>query len=228
MAKPPKNDSLIKTLVQSPELLGTFVIIFISGGVFVVVLFYLPLTLGVLTGVLFVALLWVTIRSGVALAHTKAILKTRGAELRGLIENMEDGVVIYDPFFKVIDLNRAFEEITETARDRIFGKTISPELVRENELAIAAQIIFPSLAPSATQVSEEGAWPQVAEIVLGEPPKTLLLNLNQLLNEKGEVVGFIKIVRDETREKAIIESIQASVPGRCKKIKETSTQKSSK
>lgn len=186
--------------------MGVLVIALVSGGVFVVVLFYLPLVLAVLAGVLFVALFWATARSAITLAKARGALGTQGGELRGLVENIKDGVVIYDPMFKIIDLNQAFEDLVGVARNKLVGKTISPDLVKEGGFAIAAQIIFPSLAPSATQISEGGAWPQIAEVVLGEPPKTLIVSLNQLLNEKGGVVGFMKIIRDETRERMIIES----------------------
>jgi len=193
-------------LARSPELLGMFVIILVASGVFVVTLFYLPLAMGVLAGVLFAAIVWTAVRSGLALVNTQTTSRTRGAELKGLIENIEDGVVIYDLGFKIIDLNRAFEETVGETRSQLLGKTISPDLVRESGFALAAQIIFPSLAPSVTQVSEEGVWPQVAEVVLGEPPRTLLLTLNRLVDEKGEALGFMKVVRDETRERMIIES----------------------
>src|SRR3989338_10973125 len=103
MKKLPKRNALAQMLARSPELLGMFVIILVASGVFVVTLFYLPLAMGVLAGVLFAALVWTAVRSGLALVNTQTTSRTRGAELKGLIENIEDGVVIYDLGFKIID-----------------------------------------------------------------------------------------------------------------------------
>ncbi len=207
MAENRKNsDSLSSLIRRSPELLGLLVIACISLGVVGVAIFYLPLVFAITTGVVFVVVLTTLVGTGLRLARNKLAFAVETAELRSLIENVKDGVLVYDLGFKIIDTNKAFEEIARVERKNLVGKVITPALLKNPELSITTQIVFPSLAPRATQTSEGGSWPQTAEVVLSDPQTTLLLTLNQLLDSNGLVIGFIKIVGDETREKAIIES----------------------
>ena len=63
----------------------------------------------------------------------------------------------------------------------------------------------PSLAPSMTAISDAD-WPKIIDITLDGPKRELRTVLNRISNDKGEVVGFLKVVTDLTRENAIIES----------------------
>ncbi|GEM_PF-594360 len=130
--------------------------------------------------------------------------KIRNIELGAVVENIRDGVVVYDPNFRIISMNRAAEELFGVSAKETVGTFITPELVNNTHLRILTQVIFPSLAPSISTLS--GDWPQVVDLAFEEPRLELHTVLNRIVGNDGGVVGFLKLITDTTREKAILES----------------------
>jgi len=127
-------------------------------------------------------------------------------ELKAVIENIEDGIIIYDTNFKIIDFNPAAQKIFGLNPEEIINKTITPDMVQNPHLKILTQILFPSLAPSINTITDSG-WPKIVEINFEEPHLKLKTFLNQVINqENNQVVAFIKIIQDETRESDILQS----------------------
>ena len=126
-------------------------------------------------------------------------------QFQSLIETIRDGVIIYTPDFKIIFMNTAAEELTGITKDAAAKKAITPELAQDPAFGIITQIIYPTLSPTVTQISE-GDWPQVVDITLQNPPLVLRTILNQVHDEAGQVIRFIKIVDNRTRESSILES----------------------
>lgn len=126
-------------------------------------------------------------------------VKTEG--FSALTENLKDGVVIYDPDFTIISLNKEVENMFNIKRNDFVGKKIQPKtsLLKDDKLFV--QILFPSLASSAVQTSESDEWPRVVEITTENPTRKFLTYLSSVSKEEGGVSYFIKIIRDETKEK---------------------------
>ncbi|MAF79954.1 hypothetical protein CL629_02655 [bacterium] len=127
------------------------------------------------------------------------------AQFQTLIETLEDGVITYTPDFQVTFVNRSAERILRIKRENVIGVKISPDKKNDPNLGSITQVIFPSLAPVVTQVSDSG-WPQVTDMMLENPPIKLRATLNRIADEKGNQTGFIKIIRDKTREEEILDS----------------------
>ncbi len=130
--------------------------------------------------------------------------KIRNTELEAVVENIRDGVMVYDPNFRIISMNRAAEEVFGLSAKEVVGTFVTPELVNNAHLRILAQVIFPSLAPSINVTSNE--WPQVMDITFEEPHLELHTVLNRIVGSDGRVIGFLKLITDTTREKAILAS----------------------
>ncbi len=118
---------------------------------------------------------------------------------------MRDGLLVYDTDFRILSVNRAAEEIFNLKAGEVLNKNIEPGLVSNPRLRALAQVIFPSLAPTMSPISESG-WPQITEITLEDPHLEIKTSLNRIVNDKGEVVGFLRMVTDLTREKNIVQS----------------------
>lgn len=131
--------------------------------------------------------------------------QAKNFELEAIMENIRDGVLVYDPNFKILSLNRSAEKILGLEAREVLGRTMEPGLVKDPHFRAITEIIFPSLASSMTTISDAD-WPKIIDITLDEPKMELRTVLNRISNDKGEVVGFLKIVTDLTRERAIIES----------------------
>jgi signal transduction histidine kinase len=85
------------------------------------------------------------------------------------------------------------------------GQYIEPGMVKNPRLRALTQVIFPSLAPLMNTISSSG-WPQIIDLTLEDPKKELRTALNRIVDNKGEVVGFLKLITDTTREKNMTES----------------------
>lgn len=126
-------------------------------------------------------------------------------ELETIMANIRDGVIVYDTNFTVLSMNEAALKITGISAEEALGKAIEPGLINNLRLRTLTQIIFPSLAPSMATISANG-WPQIIDITLEKPHTELRTVLNRVINDKNEVVAFMKLVTDMTREKGVLES----------------------
>jgi signal transduction histidine kinase len=131
--------------------------------------------------------------------------RIKNFELEAIMENIRDGVIVYDANFTILSMNRSALSIVNLNAEEVLGKTIGPDLIKNPHLRVLTEIIFPSLAPAMTTVSASG-WPQIIDITLEDPHLELRTVLNRIVNEKGEMVGFLKLVTDTTREKKVVES----------------------
>ncbi len=127
-------------------------------------------------------------------------------ELDVILRDLEDGVVIYSPQFEILHMNPAAERLFSISGQKYVGTRIKPEISSNPELKVLTQTVFPSLASSVLQVSEANEWPQIVDILIDEPELKLHTTLSRVIDDAGRILLFIKIVRDETRERSILRS----------------------
>jgi len=123
-----------------------------------------------------------------------------------IIKDFPDGIIVYDPDFYVKNFNPAAEKIFQLKAEEVLAKKLEPDLLKNERFRLLIQTIFPSLAPSLKQISETNAWPQIAILNFENPPLELKTFLNRIVDKNGQVLNFIKIVHNQTREKAILRS----------------------
>ena len=142
--------------------------------------------------------------SEVSLIKKEFEVKTRGFNF--LAESLDDGVIIYDPDFTVLAMNGAAERIFGIRGADFVGKRLQPKTGFAGGEALLVECVFPSLAPSSSQISEPNVWPQVVEISAENPPRKLRTALSRVPGPGGEASYFIKTVRDETHEQGVLAS----------------------
>jgi two-component system phosphate regulon sensor histidine kinase PhoR len=135
----------------------------------------------------------------------RAETEFKNREFEAVIENLREGVVAYDPNFKILSVNKAFEAMFGLRSEEVIGIKIEPGFIKNPRLRALTQVIFPTLAPAARQISEEG-WPQIVDIDLEEPSLHLRTVLNRIVDKNQATIGFLKLISNLTREKEIIES----------------------
>ncbi len=124
------------------------------------------------------------------------------AELNAVLQNISEGVLIYDPNYRILSFNRAAETIFDVNAAEVVGQIIGPEDVKIPRLRFLVEVMFPSLAPSVTTIQDH-VWPQIMDLVFEEPHREIRVALNRVMGEGGEVSEFLKIVTDRTREKEL-------------------------
>lgn len=125
------------------------------------------------------------------------------AELRAVAGNIRDGILIYDPNFRITFVNRAAEEIFGLDAAEVVGRTFGPEDVQSPRFRLLTQVIFPSLAPNVATIQDK-TWPQIMDLTFEEPHREFRITLNRVTDEAGVVTGFLKLVYDRTRERDLI------------------------
>ncbi len=168
-------------------------------------LFFLPTPLGIFN---VIALIFIFALAAVNYEHIirfSSENRVKNLELETIIQNIRDGVLVYDTNFRILSLNQSAEKIFGINAQEVLGIQLQPEVAKNPHLRVITEVVFPSLAPVMSVISDSG-WPQIIDITLEDPHLELRTVLNRIMNDKNEVVGFLKLVTDTTREKGILES----------------------
>ncbi len=128
-----------------------------------------------------------------------------------IIENLTSGLVEYDSNFTVLRINRAAEEMLGVQRGSVVGKQIKPEDTSKRELESLFRVSYPGLTPEVRKLSKELSGitnADVHEIIVRYPfERELQVVTAPIISPvTGEMHGFVKVVRDITREKMISKS----------------------
>lgn len=168
--------------------------------------FYLPAVLPFFAAGILAVLTAIIAVSGFRLAKLNLEIKIERNELKSIIANLRDGVIVYDPDFKILIFNEAAEQIFNLKSRDVVGQRFTPERAREDQFKLLVQVIFPSLAPSISRQSEAGVYPQVADISFEQPKLDFRTTTDKITDSQGRLLGFVKLVRDRTREIALLRS----------------------
>jgi len=147
-----------------------------------------------------------SIWNGIAMAKTNFSLRLEKNQNSAIIAGFSEGVIAYDQHFQIMSVNQAMEAIMGIRKDEVLGKSVGPEWAGNPRYKILAQIMFPSLAPTVVKKTLTG-YPQQVDVTLQEPREMHLeITTNQIFDESGKLIGFIKVVRDRSREVALLRS----------------------
>jgi signal transduction histidine kinase len=168
-------------------------------------LFFLPAPLGIFNVLAFVLIFALAAANYEHIVRFSSENKVKNLELETVIQNIRDGILVYDTNFRILSLNKSAEKIFGISAEEVLGIQMEPEVAKNPHLRVITQVIFPSLAPVMNVISDSG-WPQIIDVTLEDPHLELRTVLNRIMNDRNEVVGFLKLVTDTTREKGILES----------------------
>jgi signal transduction histidine kinase len=133
-------------------------------------------------------------------------LKLEKSRLDSVISSIGDGLLVYDPNFKILVFNKAAEEIFNLKQSKAIGEIVTVEDLNNPNLKILTQVIYPSLAPTVIKRNEGGTHVQVMDISFDDPQLELHVSSSRLVDENGRTFGFLKIIRDRTRETGLLKS----------------------
>lgn len=121
-------------------------------------------------------------------------------QLKSIVGAMDDSLIVYDQNFTVLYFNPASEKLFRIRAEDFLGNRIEPKLAENPTYRRLAQVIFPSLAPSMIARSQAGKYPQIVDLSFEDPYMELRTFTSPIIDEAGQLLGFMKIVRDRTRE----------------------------
>jgi two-component system sensor histidine kinase VicK len=131
--------------------------------------------------------------------------KSEEMELRNIVSSLDDAVVGYSKDFEVLNFNPAAERLFGVPQKDIIGHKITPRDVQHAPLRLLTQVVFPSLAPVMVP-RNEGNGASVIDITFDDPALELRVTTAPLRDDSGNLLGFVKIIRDRTREISLLKS----------------------
>lgn len=131
-------------------------------------------------------------------ASTDHATKIERSELAGILEGMDDAIVVYEEGFRAIFFNPAAERLFALNAKSVVGHVLSPRDVESESWRTLTQVIFPSLAPRVMALSKEGEYPQVVDVSFPDPELELRVTTAPLADEQGKQIAFMKIIRNRT------------------------------
>ncbi len=132
--------------------------------------------------------------------------ETSREELRNVILNLEDATIIYDRNFKILFFNPAAEDLFTLKAAEVVGYVIRAQDIEKLGWQRLTQVIFPSLAPSISSRSKAGVYPQITDLSFEDPDMELRVMTSVINDSKGGILGFMKVIRDRTREQFLLRS----------------------
>ena len=189
-----------------PEMRLFWIFLPLIFGIFAVEVVYLPQTMLWFSAGFFVILAIVIFFNNLRLARSNLEIKIERNELTGIVAALRDGLIAYDPNFKILIFNSAAEKIFGFSKQQVVGKYFSPEKINEPLFKIFIQTLFPSLAPIVAKHSAVGEYPQVIDLSFDEPKMELRVITNKIIDSNGRLLGFVKVVSDRTRETELLRS----------------------
>lgn len=142
--------------------------------------------------------------------ETSQELQKANKHIEMVIENLTSGLVEYDSEFKIRRMNHAAEELLGIKREEILGKKVLSEFKDQQDKEALAVVSYPVLAKEGKRVDKQmfGEGASVHEIVLTYPTRRELEVVTVPLIKPGtqDREGFIKVIRDITKEKEISRS----------------------
>lgn len=143
--------------------------------------------------------------SAVRAARANFASRLEKNQLQSILASIGQGIIAYDQEFRVWLLNQAAEGILGLRKEELLGKVLTPERGSDPRYQIVTQILFPSLAPVVTKRSL--TYPEVTEISLSQPRELYLeTTTTQIFDETGKPLGFLKVIRDRSREVQLLKS----------------------
>jgi two-component system phosphate regulon sensor histidine kinase PhoR len=193
-----------KVYARMPEM--RFFWLFLALALFIAVInvIYLPQTWQIISLASLFGVGAVMFASSVQTARINYDLKVERNRLDIIIGNLRDGVVVYDEQFKILLFNKAAEQIFDLKSPEVLSQVFTIDRGKNPRFQLFAQVMFPSLAPAVVRRSEAGVYPQMLDLIFEKPDLELRVITSQIIDAKGVLLGFVKVVRDRTRETQLL------------------------
>ncbi len=122
-----------------------------------------------------------------------------------IVSNLINGVIQYDANFKILLINPMAEEILGVKKDDILRKKITSDTLKEDpKYESLVKVLYPALAEDSNKILTKGNKQKILEMKISKPRETdIQITTIPLSNESGDAGGYLKIIRDVSREKAI-------------------------
>lgn len=195
-----------KLILSSKEIRLFWLFLFLITVIVAPSFFYISWQWAAVEAVSFMMVVAIIFRNSLRTARSGLALKVEHQRLNSIINNLRDGVVAYDEKFQITIFNPTAEQIFNLKSAEIVGKVFSLQSAKESRFKLFAEVMFSSLVPVVIQRSQQGAYPQVLDMIFENPHLELRVSTDRISDENGQILGYVKVVRDRTRELALLKT----------------------
>ncbi|OGD31055.1 hypothetical protein A2W39_02980 [Candidatus Azambacteria bacterium RIFCSPHIGHO2_01_46_10] len=142
-----------------------------------------------------------------ALGRTSAALEKERDRISAIVSNLTDGLIQYDPDFRIQLMNPRAEEMLGIKEDEVKDKIVTRDfdiVTRNAKFKALASVIF---AEPGDDKEKKGAFKEkypLVEVVLKEPQERWLkIATVPIADYQGKTAGFIKVIHDVSRERVV-------------------------
>lgn len=126
--------------------------------------------------------------------------------LGALAHGIDEALVVYDADFTIRMFNARAEDVFAVKADAIIGTRFLLDTAQEARFQLLSFVMYSSLASTVVSLSDPGANPHVIKVILDNPHREFIVATYQISDVGGGALGFVKIVRDATREAELLKS----------------------
>lgn len=139
------------------------------------------------------------------LLRTSKLFYNEKREREAILRSLSDGVLEYDSNSRIVLMNPKAEEFLGVKFAEVKNTAITPELASENsKMKGLVELTYPALALYASPAKEIPGTPARAmEVHLSSPELKLIVTLTNVVDEDGNVKGFLKVLHDISREQLV-------------------------
>ena len=124
--------------------------------------------------------------------------------IEAVVENLPNGIIEYSDKMIIKSMNRMAEKILNVKRKDVVGYHIKEADIQDKKLGSVARVFFPKIGEEETRISRREGNIIIDDVIIHHPEeRDLQISTVSLSVEEESEKGFIKIVRDATREKLI-------------------------
>ena len=119
-----------------------WVILFLVAAVAIINLVFLKGIWALIISGILLVIVSVVFAGNLRLARSNWEVKIERNQLHDVIENLKDGLIVYDPDFKIQIFNKAAEAIFNISMKEIVGQYFNPSFVQNSKFQFLAQVVF--------------------------------------------------------------------------------------
>lgn len=197
-----KNDGIskFKDVIVWPEFRATWVLLALVIAAIALGFYGLSSLLGWIEGGLLVIVFAMVFASMYRAARMDRDTNVERSELRSILGSLNDALIVYEKDFRTIFFNPAAERLFKINAQSIVGHVLAPQDVEKEGWRTLIQVIFPSLAPRVMARTKEGEYPQMLDISFSDPQLEFRVTTAPVLDDAGNPLAFMKIIRDRTTQ----------------------------
>lgn len=202
-----QGQSKFTDVIAWPEFRLIWVLLGVTAVAFIVDFVVITsLTLLLIEGALLLVVFILAFGNAYRVSRTDRDTKIERSELGGILESMDDAIIVYEEGFRAMFFNPAAERLFRVSAAQIVGHVFSPRDVETEGWRTLVQVIFPSLAPRVIARSKEGEYPQVVDLSFSDPTIELRVTTATLKDDDEKPLAFMKIIRNRT---TLLEAVRA-------------------